>query len=125
MSDEETITKILVVDDEQDIVEVLSYLFKRSGYAPVQATNGRDAIEAVRAGGVSLVVLDYMLPDMNGLEVMRELKILQPDIKVIMITGRATDKVLAGAVEAGANGYVIKPFINDRLMELIRETLAA
>lgn len=116
---------ILVVDDEQDIVEVLSYLFKRAGYAPVQASNGMDAIEAVRKGTISLVILDYMLPDMNGLEVLRELKKLQPGIKVIIITGRATDKVLSDVLDAGANGYVIKPFINDLLLELVRKTLAA
>jgi len=114
-----------VVDDEQDIVEVLSYLFKRAGYAPVQASNGMDAIEAVRKGTISLVILDYMLPDMNGLEVLRELKKLQPGIKVILITGRATDKVLSDVLDAGANGYVIKPFIHDLLLELVRKTLAA
>jgi len=117
-------TRILVVDDEQDIVEVLSYLFKRAGYAPVQASNGRSAIEAVLGGNISLVILDYMLPDMNGLEVLRELKRIQPDIKIIIITGRATDRVLSDVVEAGANGYIIKPFINDRLLELVRKTLA-
>jgi len=117
-------TRILVVDDEQDIVEVLSYLFKRAGYAPVQASNGRSAIEAVLGGNISLVILDYMLPDMNGLEVLRELKRIQPAITIIIITGRATDRVLSDVVEAGANGYIIKPFINDRLLELVRKTLA-
>ncbi len=115
---------ILVVDDEQDITEVLSYLLTRAGYEVATAGSGRAAMDAVEKGGVDLVLLDYMLPDTNGLEVLRKIKSVSREIKVIIITGRATDRVLADVLDAGASGYVIKPFLNEKLLQLVREALA-
>jgi len=65
-----------------------------------------------------------MLPDANGLEVLRKIKSVSREIRVIIITGRATDRVLADVLDEGASGYVIKPFLNEKLLQLVREALA-
>lgn len=116
--------KVLVVDDEQDIAEVISYLLVRAGCQVTTVGTGRAALDVVRNDGIGLVMLDYMLPDINGLDVLKQIKAVSPDTKVIIVTGRGTDKVLADVLEAGASAYVVKPFLNDRLVELVRETLA-
>lgn len=116
--------KVLVVDDEQDIVEVLSYLLKKSGYEVETAQTGREAISVIMSDHIGVVLLDYMLPDINGLEVLKEIKAFSSAIQVLIITGRGSDKVLSDVLAAGAAGYVVKPFLNERLMELVRDTYA-
>lgn len=115
--------KVLVVDDEQDILVVLSYLLKKAGYDVVTADTGKKALDAVEEGGVELVLLDYMLPDINGLEVLRRIKSRHADIDVLIVTGRGSEQVYADVMEAGATEYIVKPFMNDNLLFLADNTI--
>jgi DNA-binding response OmpR family regulator len=100
---------ILLVDDEDSIQKLLTYPLEREGFRVVQARNGEEALELFAATPVDLVVLDLMLPKLDGLEVCRRLRALSP-VPIIMLTARddEVDKVIG--LELGADDYITKPF---------------
>src|SRR3990172_2876165 len=112
--------KILVVDDEQDIVKVLSKILEISGYEVISATNGTDAIVLVKNENPELVLLDYMMPDLTGLDVLKEIKKNSDEIYVVMVTGRGSEEVAAAVMKAGASDYVIKPFVKDQIVTVVK-----
>lgn len=104
--------KILVVDDEEDILELLKYNLEREGYSVVLAQSGEEAVELAANVVPDLVLLDLMLPGMNGLEVCR---ILSHDartsaIPIIILTARCEEADIVAGLELGADDYVAKPF---------------
>ena len=101
--------RILLVDDEQSVQTLLSYPLRKDGYEVVQAFDGREALAALRRGPFDLVVLDVMMPRLDGLEVCRRLRARSP-VPIIMLTAKAEeiDKVLG--LELGADDYITKPF---------------
>jgi two-component system, OmpR family, alkaline phosphatase synthesis response regulator PhoP len=117
--------KILVVDDEKDLLELVEYNLGKEGYKVLTAENGIDALKAAKKEPPSLIVLDIMLPGMQGLEVLRELK-KRPEsqnIPVILLTakGEELDKVLG--LELGADDYVTKPFSPRELVARVKAVL--
>ncbi len=115
--------KILVVDDEQDIVKVLSKILELAGYEVISATSGSEAMQSVRAGNPHLVLLDYMMPDMTGLEVLKKIKEYSEETYVVMVTGRGSEEVAASVMKAGASDYVIKPFVREQIIKVVKDTL--
>jgi DNA-binding response OmpR family regulator len=101
--------RILLVDDEESVQKLLRYPLEREGYVVVQARDGEEALELFAPGEIDLVVLDVMLPKLDGLEVCRRLRI-QSAVPIIMLTARddEVDKVLG--LELGADDYITKPF---------------
>jgi two-component system, OmpR family, alkaline phosphatase synthesis response regulator PhoP len=101
---------ILVVDDEKDIVDLLSYNLTQEGFSVITARNGRDALDRVRQKP-DLIILDVMMPEMNGLQVIQELKKEKStaSIPVILLTakGSETDEIVG--LEVGADDYIVKP----------------
>lgn len=116
------ITRILVVDDEADLREMLEKLLTSRGYRVVTAANGAEAMEIVSKDKPDLVVLDVLMPVMNGREVLKRLK-GDPkfsDIPVIMLTSQSSDtQVMTGYVE-GADYYITKPFNAPTLLQGIK-----
>ncbi|MBA3681812.1 MAG: response regulator transcription factor [Bacteroidetes bacterium] len=103
--------KILLVDDEPDIVEFLGYNLKKEGYTILTANNGKDAIEIAKKEIPHLIVLDVMMPDMDGIETCRELreqKNLQ-DVLIAFLTARSEDYTQIAGFEVGADDYITKP----------------
>ena len=102
--------RILLVDDEQPIQTLLSFPLQRDGYEVVQAADGREALERFDEQIFDLVVLDVMLPRMDGLEVCRRLRAKGETVPIIMLTAKSEeiDKVLG--LELGADDYITKPF---------------
>ena len=102
-------TRILLVDDEQPVQKLLSYPLEKEGYEVVPALDGQEAIASFEQGQFDLVVLDIMLPKLDGLEVCRRLR-AQSSVPIIMLTAKAEeiDKVLG--LELGADDYITKPF---------------
>ena len=100
---------ILVVDDEPGIRRVLVSFLRASGHVAVEAADGREALERFRAGPPDLVLLDIGLPDVDGLEVLRQMRMVA-DVPTLLVTARAeeTDKIIGLSV--GADDYVTKPF---------------
>jgi DNA-binding response OmpR family regulator len=105
----ETSARILLVDDEQSIQTLLSYPLRKDGYEVVRASDGRQALDRFGEQPFDLVVLDVMLPQLDGLEVCRRLRARSP-VPIIMLTAKAEeiDKVLG--LELGADDYITKPF---------------
>lgn len=117
--------RVLVVDDEPDILNLLEYNLKRSGFQAILAKDGPEAIEAAKAHRPDLVLLDIMLPDMEGTEVLRRLKSLEStaSIPVIMLTakGEEIDKIVG--FELGAEDYITKPFSPRELILRVKAVL--
>src|SRR3989440_9315928 len=101
--------RILLVDDEQPIQTLLSFPLQKDGYEVVRANDGREALQRFGEGPFDLVVLDVMMPKMDGLEVCRRLR-ARSTVPIIMLTAKAEeiDKVLG--LELGADDYITKPF---------------
>lgn len=103
--------KILLVDDEPDIVEFLGYNLKKEGFEILTANNGKDAIEIARKEIPHLIVLDVMMPDMDGIETCREIreqKGLQ-EVIIAFLTARSEDYTQIAGFEVGADDYITKP----------------
>lgn len=113
---------ILVVDDEASIVEVVSLYLSRAGYAVESAHDGRSALRAMAAHMPDLVVLDVMLPEVDGLEITRRLR-AEGNTPIILLTARReeTDRILG--LELGADDYVVKPFSPQELVSRVRAVL--
>ena len=115
-------SKILVVDDEPAILDVLVYNLTKAGHQPVAARDGKTALDLIRAGPPDLVILDLMLPGMDGLDVCREVR-KASNLPIIMLTARddELDRVLG--LELGADDYVVKPFSVRELMARVKTVL--
>lgn len=118
--------KILVVDDEPDALEILGFKLKEAGYAPLFAKDGARALAAARDERPALIVLDLMLPEVDGLEVC---KILRRDpataaIPILMLTARAAEMDRVIGLELGADDYVTKPFSPRELVLRIKKLLS-
>lgn len=117
--------KILVVEDENAIREMLSFNLSRAGYHVRPAADGREARAAIADGHPDLVLMDWMLPDISGLELTRQLK-RDPqtrEIPVIMLTARAEEDDRVAGLEGGADDYIVKPFSQRELIARIRAAL--
>ncbi|MBI4456002.1 MAG: response regulator [Acidobacteria bacterium] len=103
-------TKILVVDDEPSVVFLLKNFLERRGYEVVTASRGDEALAKLKEQSPQIVLLDILLPGGNGLEVLREIRQLEEDIGVIMITGGGDEAAGRIAMENGAFDCIFKPF---------------
>ena len=114
--------KILVVDDEKPISDIIKFNLEKEGYDIVTAFNGEEALEKVEEENPDLIVLDVMLPKIDGLEVVREVRKTH-SMPIIMVTAKETeiDKVLG--LELGADDYVTKPFSNRELVARVKANL--
>ena len=118
--------RILLVDDEADTFEVLGFKLRESGFDPIQAADGRAALAKARAERPALIILDLMLPEIDGLDVCRLLK-RDPStatIPIIMLTAKAAETDRIVGLEIGADDYVTKPFSPRELVLRIKKLLA-
>ncbi len=114
--------RILLVDDEQAIQTLLSYPLRRDGYEVVTATDGRQALDRFAEQRFDLVVLDVMLPHMNGIEVCRRLR-SRSQVPIIMLTARDDESEKVLGLEIGADDYITKPFSVRELRSRVRAAL--
>ena len=114
--------KILIVEDEEKIARFTELELVHEGYEVVKADNGRDGLEIAEKGGIDLILLDIMLPQINGLEVLRRLR-KNSDIPVIMLTARDAVMDKVSGLDAGADDYITKPFAIEELLARIRTAL--
>ncbi|MBN2058652.1 MAG: response regulator [Candidatus Saganbacteria bacterium] len=118
--------RILIVDDEPDVASLLTLLLKSQGYEVVSAGDGQEALEKARTGHPDLLLLDIMLPKLDGYKVARMLKFDENfrHIPIIMLTAKIQEKDKNMGMEMGADAYISKPFNTPALLELIKDTLA-
>ena len=115
--------RILVVEDERNIVELVQLYLTNEGYEVLAAHDGREAIRLVRSEKPDLVVLDLMLPELDGFEVCRRLRQVGNDLPIIMLTARDDDVDKIVGLELGADDYVTKPFNPRELVARVRAVL--
>jgi len=117
--------KILVADDEKDILELLKFKLSREGYQVTCAASGEEALSRVRLEPPDLIVLDLMLPGIDGIEVTRELK-NDPDTKnipIVMLTAKGEEADIVTGLELGADDYITKPFSPRILIARVKAVL--
>lgn len=115
-------TKILVVDDEATIRETLQYNLEKEGHDVITAADGSEALDLARAETLDLIILDLMLPELDGLSVCRSIR-KEQDTPIIMLTARTGEMDKIVGLESGADDYVVKPFSLGELMARVRAVL--
>lgn len=114
--------KILIVEDEEKLSRFIELELRHEGYEVIKANNGRTGLEIAEKGEVDLILLDIMLPEINGLEVLRRIR-RTSDIPIIMLTARDAVMDKVSGLDAGADDYITKPFAIEELLARIRTAL--
>ncbi len=117
--------KILIVDDEPDIVETLSFMLQARNFDVVTASDGLEALSKVKSEHPDLVLLDIMMPGMDGYDVCVKLKTDKEtkNIPVVMLTARGENEAVIRAHKSGANDYIVKPFTLPTLINKLNKLL--
>jgi CheY-like chemotaxis protein len=118
---------ILMVDDEEFITMLAEQVLSDDGYRVITARNGFQAIEIYRElkDQISLVILDFVMPVMDGADVFAELQVINPKVSVVLSSGFAEQDRLRGMLAKGLRGFIPKPYTQKKLLEQIRQTLDA
>jgi len=114
---------ILVVDDEEVMRDVLHALLTEAGYKVTLAQDGSEGLTTARRQGFDAAIVDVMLPDMGGIDVLEELKKIDPELVVLMITAYASVETALSAMKKGAFDYVAKPFKHEELLHILQNGL--
>lgn len=117
--------KILIVEDEADIQELIAYNLERAGHAALRATSAEQALELVREALPDLVIIDWMLPGMSGIELARSFKANKrtESVPLIMVTARSAEQDKLTGLEIGADDYMTKPFSPRELIARVKAVL--
>ncbi len=115
--------RILVVEDDATISDLLAYNLKRAGYEVLQEHNGRAGLQTALASDVDLVLMDLMLPGLDGMAASREIVRRKPRLPVIILTARSERETMLEGFESGADDYITKPFDLDLLLARIQARL--
>jgi CheY-like chemotaxis protein len=117
---------ILIADDEDDIKMILGMYLETCGFRVLTAYDGLDAIERIKESKPDLILMDIMMPVLDGVEVTRQIKATEEtrDIPIVMLTAAAQSEMVERALKAGAEEYIAKPFEPDRVKEIIDRILS-
>ena len=117
--------KILIVDDELSILVPLKYLLEKKGYETELAQSGKEAIEKIEEFQPDLVLLDIMLPDLDGYEIYHMIRQQEKwqSIRIVFLTAKNQETDMAKGLAMGADAYITKPFSNVQLIDKIRELI--
>jgi len=115
--------KILLVDDEEEFVTTLAERLELRGLQARTALNGEDALHMIEAETPRIVILDVMMPGLGGFEVLRRIKAQHPQIPVILLTGRGSEKEGVKGMELGAFDYLMKPLNIEELIKKMQEAI--
>ena len=116
--------KILIVDDEPDFLELISLRIESWGYAVTKASEGSEAIEAVKKNAPDIMVLDYMMPGMDGIETLRIIRKSGSDIPVIMFTAYPNTNTMEGASQLGISAFIPKLSAYSEVLPALKTALA-
>ncbi|MFC1564006.1 response regulator [candidate division KSB1 bacterium] len=116
--------KILIVDDDKQVLEGLKRILVSNGYFAECAENAVDALESIKKSAFDLLIIDLILPKMDGIELIKQINRISGQYKIIMITGHPSSKYEEEAKKLGVAAYLIKPFSIDNLIENVRRALS-
>jgi len=114
---------IVVIDDDQHILDLVSLLLSRRGYRVITSQSPLEGIKYIEHNSPELVLLDYMMPEMDGLAALQEIRCRFPNSSVIMFTGKGNEEIAVNLMKAGASEYIAKPFNNHNLLERLENVL--
>ncbi len=119
--------RILVVDDERDVVELVKKILEKEGYSVVPAYSGKEALDILKRESVDLVLLDVMMPEMSGWDVLESLRVHEEhrELPVTMVTVKRGLGDIERGYRLGVNSYIVKPFKRDVLTKSVRCILEA
>ena len=112
---------ILVVDDNKDFADVFCDILKSNHYKAESCYGGAQAVELVKDSPCDIMFLDIRMPDMDGIETLKEIKKISPDTIVIMMTGYSVDELVHKAIEEKASEIIYKPFEIEKVLSLIKQ----
>jgi len=117
--------KILIVDDEESVLHLLEKILSSSGFQPQKALNGKEALAQLERDKPDCILLDIIMPVMNGMEACKAIRanVEYASIPIIMLTGQAEESNIVKCLEFGADDYLLKPFGNDHLLSKIDSLL--
>ena len=118
-----TAPTILVIDDEESILNLVAIILGKLGYTVIKAGSALQGLELVDSLRPQLVILDYMMPGMDGLETLTRIRTGFPDTYVIMFTGKGSEEIAVELMKAGASDYILKPFNNQNLVDRVENVL--
>ena len=115
----------MIIEDEKDVMTVSRAMVKRIGYTVLEAKTGKEAVDIARdfEGGIDLAMLDIALPDIQGERVFELIREIRPDIKVVICSGYAIEGPVQKILNAGAQGFIQKPYKFKELSEKLKEVL--
>ncbi|HUZ77045.1 MAG TPA: response regulator [Chloroflexota bacterium] len=116
--------KILVVDDAAFMRMRCTKLLKENGYEVVEAENGLDAISKYKDTKPDAVLLDITMPEMDGLTALKEIRKVDPEAKVAMVTAMGQQSMIMDAIKSGAKDFVVKPFQPDRVLAAVKKLVS-
>lgn len=117
--------RVLLIDDERDFLDTLVKRLRKRNLEVTGVNSGEEALQVLRATPLDVVVLDVRMPGMDGIQVLREIKTINPLIQVIMLTGHASVEVAVEGMELGAFDYLMKPANLDELLYKIQDAFKA
>lgn len=116
--------KILIVDDAAFMRMMVKDILTKNGYEVVgEACNGLQAVELYKVHQPDLVTMDITMPEMDGIEAVKQIKVIDPNAKVIMCSAMGQQSMVMDAIKAGAKDFIVKPFQADRVLEAIKRIL--
>jgi len=115
--------KVLIIDDEEDLLSVMELRVKSWGYEVITASRGKEGVSLVESENPDLVILDYMMPEMNGLATLREIRNINGIVPVIMFTSCPSMKTIKGAEELGVSAFVPKISLYSDSQCLLKEAI--
>ena len=114
--------KILIVDDAAFMRMMIKDIITKNGYEVVaEAANGVEAVELYKSHQPDLVTMDITMPEMDGIEAVKQIKAVNPAAKVIMCSAMGQQSMVMDAIKAGANDFIVKPFQADRVLEAVKK----
>jgi signal transduction histidine kinase len=114
---------VVVIDDDPQILELTEVILSKKGYRVVTATTARKGMEYISSLAPELALLDYMMPEMDGLATLREIRVHYPDTYVIIFTGKGNEEIAVELMKGGASEYILKPFNNRDLLDRLDKVL--
>jgi len=114
---------VVIIDDDRNILELTSLILSKNGFQPYVADRAHEGFELISCHSPALVLLDYMMPEMDGLSALQLIKSRFPDTYVVMFTGNGSEEVAVELMKNGASEYILKPFNNGNLVERLKNVL--
>lgn len=114
---------VVIIDDDRNILELTSLILTKNGFHTYVADRAIDGFELISRYAPDLVLLDYMMPEMDGLSALQQIKTQFPDTYVVMLTGKGSEEVAVELMKSGASEYILKPFNNRNLIERLENVL--